>query len=1061
MLTTSRLGLTGLFLFLLGACEAPAPVHHPVGDAPGRHKAELRPTDTNSNLGWRYQPGENVEAFGGSNKGILVHFSRTAPNGVPTADTDGDGTPDYVESVAHIYESVAAKYQNELGFRAPLTDASLANNGGDGRFDVYLLDFGRTADGNFMSDQCQNDRCIGYVQQENDFVGYNYPSIEEAVAILGSHEYFHGVQDAYDTSQDVVFLEGTAVWATEQFDPSSADFENYIEGYLSQPDRSLDSPPPGPVPPFAYGSAIFFQFLSEKYGTAIIRELLERIENGKGDPSLSTDVADPKWTRQLDLLLKKKYESSFAEAFTTFAQWNLYLRVGGAAPQESYAQASSYPAPAMQTVSAPYQSPTPLRAYYAATKYFKAASAGREQLGAVLIDDPKTAEDETAGLKLLLAVRRNGKNDQVLRVADVKVAQTLDTSGKADLVVAVVNTAHEGFDGQLSKRPGLCIGSPEELLACRKALDSSFDAGVVPEPDAGTADAGGDSDPGVVETPPKGGCGVAPASGAATALCVLTLMWLLPLVRARKRAGSIGLFVLLLFGCEPPKAGVEPDAGTELDGGAQADGGGEDAGVIVKDGPFVLLPGEVGEVALTDGQGSVWLATPNGDEQFIAVLASTRLDGSKTSSSYSVRLDQEPKNSGIAKVTGCAIRSEDWSSQGVTHEPPPSGNTVAVGTVKSIKVSTPTGGEAIDVKAIAVGASGRAVVWADVSEAHPATLDSQFAEKFLADFEDVILPRAREIFGVESDLDHDGRISLVFSPLTHQTAVAFFDSCDLKAGCTGSNSGEYLYLTPPANIQPPYNTPNAIKEILSHELSHLIHFNRKVLKNQLSKWTDSAYMDEGIGGFAQDVLGPQAGNLHVAKSGLDGIDKFSLAMTLNNQALYDSTRDGLLRGGSYWFVRYLYDRAGADAVADNGTITGRGGPAFLRALLDDPASVADALPKLTNSSREDIATDFFTTLAMSNRAKKGGVAAANPCFEYLPTTTDPYWKRQRGADVYAEFTFKMTGPFSQEAAKADGKLLPGGVEYLKLDATAAGAGISVAVSTEPSSLARWRIGRIR
>src|SRR6185436_3714989 len=115
------------------------------------------------------------------------------------------------------------------------------------------------------------------------------------------------------------------------------------------------------------------------------------------------------------------------------------------------------------------------------------------------------------------------------------------------------------------------------------------------------------------------------------------------------------------------------------------------------------------------------------------------------------------------------------------------------------------------------------------------------------DFERVSLPRARQVFGTEPDLDHDGRIQLVFTRLTRENGVAFFSSCDLAEqleGCQGSNHGEYLYLTPPDAIKPPYNTPSAIKEILAHEVAHLLHFQRKVLRNQLTSWEDGAYLCE-------------------------------------------------------------------------------------------------------------------------------------------------------------------------------------------------------------------------
>lgn len=526
--------------------------------APASKRDELRPTDTSSSEMWKFLPTDVVEHLDLPDGGYRVHYTRAGKNAVPAADVNDSGMPDLVEAVASVYEEVGAQYHGALGYRRPLNDLPLGSNGGSDRFDIYLVDFMLQADGAFRTDSCTNEKCIGYVVQENDFVGYGYPNATVATRILGSHEYFHAIQAAYDNNQGVVISEGTAVWATEQFDPSTNDFEGFIGAFMALPDRSLDSPPAGPVPAYAYGSAIFFEFLSEKYGNPIIRKLWEHLENGQGFASEPGDVADPHWLIQLDALLKAEYQSSFSEAFRTFVYWNFFTGVNGD-PGKSYAKGSTYPGPAMTAVAAPYQAPmggtvARPRVFYASTQYFTVPANGRATMGALLTDDPVTAtEDETTGMAIILGVRRGNLNALVVPVGDVKQANTLDTSGNATLVVAVVNTAREGQNGNLSRRPGLCIGSPAELAACRLALDPAFDAGVPPGPDAGvdagvdagtmTVDAGVDAgtmtpvdagvDAGTVDagmeppTMPKGcGCATSPTFGVLAAV-----LWL---VRRRR-----------------------------------------------------------------------------------------------------------------------------------------------------------------------------------------------------------------------------------------------------------------------------------------------------------------------------------------------------------------------------------------------------------------------------------------------------------------------------------------------------------------------------------------------
>ena len=59
----------------------------------------------------------------------------------------------------------------------------------------------------------------------------------------------------------------------------------------------------------------------------------------------------------------------------------------------------------------------------------------------------------------------------------------------------------------------------------------------------------------------------------------------------------------------------------------------------------------------------------------------------------------------------------------------------------------------------------------------------------LADLDKTTLPRERNVFGVESDIDGDGRVGLIFSPLTKNIAVAFFAGCDLLPSLTGCGAG--------------------------------------------------------------------------------------------------------------------------------------------------------------------------------------------------------------------------------------------------------------------------------
>jgi hypothetical protein len=479
-------------MLVLFSCTGNSPQFHGVDSK----QDELRPTDTNSNLMWRFQSTDIVESFSIPDSGFKLHFTKNGINKVPAPDIDDSGIPDFIERSASTYVSVGSKYES-MGFRRPLSDEAISANGGDDKFDVYFVDFNRAADGAFRVDTCPAggvDACIGYVVQENDFVGYAYPNANEATKILASHEYFHAVQAAYDNGQDVVISEGSAVWASEQFDSSTQDLENFVHGYLDTPDRSLDSPPPGPVPTFAYGSAIFFQFLSEKYGASIVKKLWEHLENSKGDVGEPLNQSNPTWLIQLDALLKREYQSSFGLAFSEFAKWNLYTQ-SFADPTVSYANGAQYPLVANTTITLPLVVED-LRVYYASTQYFRAFPFGRTGLTALILDNPMTPIDDTVGMQLVLMSRTDTRN---LNVKTLNNTGLDESTGGNQYVLALVNTARGPNGVSLSQRPLLCMGSKTEVAQCRDSFLSNRDAGT--QIDGGMAVDSGVVDSGIVAAP--------------------------------------------------------------------------------------------------------------------------------------------------------------------------------------------------------------------------------------------------------------------------------------------------------------------------------------------------------------------------------------------------------------------------------------------------------------------------------------------------------------------------------------------------------------------------------
>ena len=241
---------------------------------------------------------------------VRVHYSVDGPNRTLLTDVDGDTIPDYAQDVAATTIAALALYTGELGLRAPVPETRVGDPlGGSEAIDVYLVDFGGAADGRFGIDACTT-HCAGFLVVENDFAGYGYPSRRAAIDTVVSHELFHAVQAAY-AELPVWASEGTATWAERQYDPASADFLGKCNGYLAETSRPIYAPPPGPVPAFAYGSALFWDFLSIRHDASIVAALLEAVERSGDPPELAV------------IGVLEERDDSLEQAWPEFARWNL------------------------------------------------------------------------------------------------------------------------------------------------------------------------------------------------------------------------------------------------------------------------------------------------------------------------------------------------------------------------------------------------------------------------------------------------------------------------------------------------------------------------------------------------------------------------------------------------------------------------------------------------------------------------------------------------------------------------------------------------------------------
>jgi serine protease len=472
--------------------------------------AALRPDSPGTTeLPPRYDPGDVVEFFDSAGGGFRVHFTRSGTHAVPADDADADGIPDHVTLVADTHDAVRARYE-ALGFLPARSDALVPDGtGGSERFDVYLLDFGGSADGAFRREICApTGGCAGYMVEENDFAGYGYPTRGYAVRLLASHEFFHAIQAAYDrdgVTQGAVLSEGTAVWASERFDPGLRDLEGFAAGYLERTDRPLGTDPLGPVPSFAYGAGIFFEHLSTRHGDGIVPALLE---------ALADAPAGSRWTESLDALLAARFADAFEPAFLDFAARLVFLGPR-ADDTRGLPRAAAFPGVTTRVVTLPFADAS-LRLFPASARYFEAVATP----GPFVV---RAREGDAAS------------GATVLAYALARGVPVAEARGLGEATLEVPATADSLLFALADGRP---TGASRVLAVC--AAQGGADACATPVPDAGTPDAGtpdagtpADAAPATPPSPGDAGCSASRAGTHATPNGLLALLLVLATIARR------------------------------------------------------------------------------------------------------------------------------------------------------------------------------------------------------------------------------------------------------------------------------------------------------------------------------------------------------------------------------------------------------------------------------------------------------------------------------------------------------------------------------------------------
>ncbi len=200
-------------------------------------------------------------------------------------------------------------------------------------------------------------------------------------------------------------------------------------------------------------------------------------------------------------------------------------------------------------------------------------------------------------------------------------------------------------------------------------------------------------------------------------------------------------------------------------------------------------------------------------------------------------------------------------------------------------------------------------------------------------FDDPIYDADVAAFGAPSDLDANGRVLILLTPVVNALTergtsgfiAGFFYGCDLlsKTACSGSNSTEIFYaLTADptgqySDIRSRQAVIASLPSVLAHEFQHMINFYQR------GNSTDALWLSEGMAHHAEDIV---AGEFErrgdAANAGVFHAQNYLRANRFlrspQSVSLINDNDVGSLeqRGGAWLMIKYLAGQYGNQILAN-------------------------------------------------------------------------------------------------------------------------------------------------
>lgn len=228
----------------------------------------------------------------------------------------------FVKKMAAAFEYVYKTEVTNMGYPAPPDDANKEDNGGDAKFDIYIMNCGYSDTYGYVAPEAlafeskegsEANAYYSFMVMDNNFQEFvtETQTAENAMQVTAAHEFHHVIQVGINIDASNWFTESTSTWMEDQVYDAIDDNRQYINDFFVFPEKPLDS-----GDPHWYSAWIWNEFLETRFDQDFIKQiwdLLDPLDNDDAIDAISTALVSKGTT--------------FKDEFTLFVAKN-YSKIG-------------------------------------------------------------------------------------------------------------------------------------------------------------------------------------------------------------------------------------------------------------------------------------------------------------------------------------------------------------------------------------------------------------------------------------------------------------------------------------------------------------------------------------------------------------------------------------------------------------------------------------------------------------------------------------------------------------------------------------------------------------